>query len=328
MLTTFGQAKRLLAKHMGSASLSDPGGSINTACEELSYAKNWSELKRTVRLAVSGEWFALPQDYENVIRAAVNGVPSAVHGSDIEFLLSGPGDFDYATAGYAPVSGIQDTGWHASMYAPRAASTLAFFSTAAPAGKVRVTGHTAAGDSVTEDVAVNAWASVSDIDTMNPATVAVVSVNAFVDVTRVLLPGDASSYISLYGIASSAFTFLSRMHPSIKVPRFRRYRLPGFSTVEDTVYNVLAEVRLKFMPLVDDDDVLPFDSLLPVQYMLRSIWKMDAEDVKGADEYRMRAEASLVRRENTQEERACVVVVNSVYDGSPGQASNEIFDNL
>lgn len=327
MQATFGQAKRILARHAGSNALGDIGAAINTACEELSMTKNWRQIRKVVRLLVQSDYFALPQECETVIRACVDGKPVTMHGTDIEFMLSGPGDFDYTDAGRAPIFGLQDIGTVPVMYTPASAGKLFFFSTTAPGGEITVRGRTTSGEIVTEIVPVNEWTAVSDLDTHVAADYDG-TVNDFEDIERIVLPDDAQAYISCYSNISAVWGFLSRMHPSVKVPAFRRYRVPGFNTGDpDISYRILAEVRIRYLPLVDDEDVLPFDSLLPVQYMLQSLWKMAAEDIKAADEYRMRAEGLLVRSEEVKEERGGVVVMNSVYDDSPGEVS-DMYDNI
>lgn len=328
MHTTFGQAKRILARHMGSNLMGDLGASVNTACEELSLTKNWRNMRKTVRLIVTNGYFALPQEYETVLRACVDGKPTTMHGTDIEYLLSGPGDFDYTEAGRAPVNGLQDLGTFATMYEPNAAMKLYFFAVTAPSGYVTVRGRDANGDMITETVVVNELASLSTLETTVPANYTGTATE-FVDIERVVLPEDVNAYVSCYGGSSATeFDFLSRMHPTVKAPTFRRYRIPGFDSEDSEIsYRILAEVRLRFLPLLNDDDVLPFESLLPVQYMLQSMWKMNTEDLKGADEFRIRAEGLLVRAEEVRQERAGVVVTNTVYDGSPGEASDR-FDNI
>lgn len=326
MQATFGQAKRILARSMGANALGDMGEAINTACEELSTTKNWKQVRKTIRLAVTNEYLALPQECETIIRACVDGGPVTMHGTDIEFMLSGPGDFDYIEAGRAPVNGIQDMGSFPTMYEPSAAAKVYFFSTTPPDGHVTIRGRIASGELVTEIVEVNAWTSIADLET-GVAADYVGSTNEFETIDRVVLPDGCSAYISCYADISAEWNFISRMHPSVKTPSFRRYRIPGFSTVEGTSYRILAEVRIRFLPFVEDEDVLPFDSLLPVQYMVVSLRKMDAEDVKAADEYRLRAEGLLARAEEIKEERGGVVVVNSTFEGSAGQASYD-FDNI
>jgi hypothetical protein len=61
------------------------------------------------------------------------------------------------------------------------------------------------------------------------------------EVLAITLPTDAEEYISLYSTDGTAFTFISRMHPKLRVPEFVRYRLPGF--VAGETYRVLAGER-------------------------------------------------------------------------------------
>ena len=81
------------------------------------------------------------------------------------------------------------------------------------------------------------------------------------------------------------------------------------------------------MPLVEDEDVLPFSSILPVQYMLTSMWNMSSGEVKTADDYRQRAVALLVNREEVRQEKQGLVVINSLFSGSLGEMS-ENYDNI
>lgn len=328
-MVTFAQAKTALSRSMGAAGLADPAASINEACEELAGTGNWRELKRTVRLTALGEWFALPQEYDSIIRAAVDGTPVRVHGSEIEFLMSGPGDYDLKAAGLAPLDGIQDCGLAPVMYQPGEAMAVAFFSASPPTGHVRVVGANADGDIVSELVQVNTWTGPEDIDTMVPADVTYKTADSeLVRIDRIVLPNDVAAYVSCYGVTDDDFQFLARMHPSVRVPQFKRFRMPGFSDADDASYRVLVQARVRFLPLIEDDDVLPFDSVAPVRYMIRALLKADADDVKGSEEFRALAEASLLRRENAQEQRQGVTVFNARYDGSPGQASNELYYNV
>ena len=82
------------------------------------------------------------------------------------------------------------------------------------------------------------------------------------------------------------------------------------------------------MPMVDDGDPMPFDSLLPVQYMLQSLWYMNSGEVKSADDYRQRAIMSLAVREDAQQERQGVVILNTQYDDSLGDLSANTWQNI
>jgi len=326
MRYTFGQAKQVLAKYASAYGLMDPGAAVNTALDELARSRNWAQLRKTVRLDVGSEYFALPQDCGALMRAAVDQTPVSVRGTEYEFLHAGPGDLDFAESGWAPLNGVQRVGVYPTMFGLSDIMPLAAFSTVAPDGLVRVRGRDVNGDKIAENVPVNVWTGPDD--TVDPDT-ALKTTNEFADIDSVTLPSDASGYITLSAINAEGDVYvLSRMHPKIVIPEYTRYRLPGFDTLTSgKVYRILAEVALRFIPLVDDDEVVPFDSLLPVQYMMQAVAAMETGEIKTADEYRQRAEVLLARREENALEKQTLHVVNMMYDGSVGEMTNR-YENI
>ena len=326
MKHTFAKAKRALAKYTDAAGLADIGGAINTAIDELASTSNWQRMKRTVKLTANDEYIALPQDCESIIRAAIDGVPVSMKGTDYDFLQGGPGDLDYLPQGYVSIDtyGIQDLGFFPTMYAlPDTMPLVAFATGTLPTGTLQVRGKNSDGDAITADVPINTWTALGVL----PASPMATALN-FSDIDSVSLPSDAAEYISLYGVLDGTYYFLSRMNPQVDVPEFRRYRIPGFASATGTSYHVLAEVRLRFLPLVNDRDILPFDSLLPIQYMLQSMSSMNACEKKDAVEYRQLAVQSMVTRENAQQEKQGFIVLNTRYEGSLGQSSADDWDNI
>lgn len=326
MRHTFGQAKQNLARYASSYGLVDLAASVNTAMDELSRSRVWQRLRKVMRFTATSEYFALPQDCGTLVRAAVDRVPVSIRSTDYEFLHSGPGDLDFAEAGLAPLHGIQRVGVFPTMNEIVDILPLAAFSTAVPTSALRVRGKDVNGDRIVATVPVTAWAGPDAAADLVASAVTKTTLE-FAEIDSVVVPGDATAYISLYSVGDE-LSLLSRMHPKVAVPEFTRYRLPGFSSTTDASYRVLAEVALRFLPLVDDDEIVPFDSLLPIQFMLQSLWAMEAGEVKTADEYRQRAELLLLRREENELERQTLLVLNPLYDGSPGQASSEDWYNI
>lgn len=331
---TFGQAKKALERHAAAFSLGSAGDAINTAVEELAASKNWQLLKQVRRFIVKDQYFPVPQDCDTIVRACIDGKPVSLSGPDYPFLSSGPGDLDTVPDGFAPINGLQDQGFFPTMYAlsTTAGAKLIAFGTDDLSGRaVRVTGKNSSGELVALTVPYKVWED-GDLGISGESVSAVSSLTGdsplMFEIERVILPEGLTGYVSLFAIDSGSFYFLAQMHPFERVPRFRRYRIPGFSHKAGTSYNVLAEVRLRVLPLVNDWDQIPFDSLLPIQYMLQSIWYMNSGEIKSADDYRQRALASLVTREDTQQERQGVVVLNSDYDGSLGEACVEKYRNI
>lgn len=324
---TFGQAKQALARFASGYALLDIGSAINTAMDELSQDKRvFSKLRKVMRLNVGSEYFALPQGCGNLIRAAIDGTPVTLQGPEYEFLHSGPGDLDFVDPGWAPLHGIQRVGVFPTMYALTEVMPLAAVSTAVPAGPLRVRGLDVNGERISETVTVTPVTSLDD--ELAPEDVTWTT-KEFASIESVTVPSDASAYLRLVSVSGGGDIYtLSRMHPKVAIPEFTRYRLPGFSPhTTNKTYRVLAEVALQFIPLVDDDEVIPFDSLLPVQYMMQAMASMEAGEVKTADEYRQRAEVLLLRREESELEKQTLHVVNMLYDGSPGEMTDR-YNNI
>lgn len=333
MPQTFAQAKKVLARYAAAYDLADIGEAINTAVDELASSSNWQKMRRTRKFYAYGGVFPLPQECEAAIRASIDGKPVDVRGLDYDFLFSGPGDLDYVEAGYAPTHGLQDLGYFPTMYPVNEADGVklcAFGEDSLSGESIKVTGIGVNGDVITEDIYFATWSETTGTDGLTYATVAaaVASKQSFTEVTRVVLPAGVTKHVSLYYIKDGVFYFLSRMHPSIRVPEFRRYRIPGFSSTADAYYRVMVEVKMRALPLIAEADILPFDSLLPVQYMLQSLCSMNSGEIKTADDYRQRAVMALAARENIQQERQGLVIMNTQYDDSLGELSATVYQNI
>ena len=321
MRYTFGQAKQALAQHMSAFGLVDQAATLNQAIDELSRSRVWQRLRKVVRLTVTDQYFSLPQDCGSILRAAIDSVPVSIRSTEYEFLHSGPGDLDFAESGMAPLNGLQRLGVFPTMYDMPDILPLAAFTTGTPpVAALKVRGKNGDGDRVVVNVPITQWTGVDDVDTLDVATVDKTAVS-IAEIDSVTVPSDAESYISLLAVGDE-FSSISRMHPKTTIPEFTRYRLPGFYNKTDMSYKVLAEVSLRFMQLVDDDDVVPFDSLMPIQLMLQSMFSLASGEIKAATEFRSNAEGLLIRREENELERQTCIVINPLYDGSIGQASD------
>lgn len=306
--------------------LLDIGAAINTAVDELSRTRNWDRLRRLVRLTVTGENFSLPQDCGPIIRACINYSPVSVRGTEIEFLSSGPGDYDaYADSGWAPLHGIQRVGVYPTAHDPTESARLAAYATTVPEGVLRVRGRDENDDRVVEDVPISVWDGYSDAAAIDPDT-ADRTTAKFKYIDSVSVPVTGSAYISLYAVETEV-SYLARFHPKVAIPEFVRYRIPGFSGEDDASVSLLAEVAARVLPMADDDEVLPFDSLLPVQYMLQAMKAMDTGEVETADKFRARAASALAGREENELERQTPLVINSNLELSPGSVS-DLYANI
>lgn len=328
MKYSFSQAKQKLASYAGAYESLDLDDAVNTAMEELSKSEIWNQQTQLASLTSYNEFFAIPQEWNHIIRAAINNTPVSIHRTDYEFLFSGPGNLDAVPAGYAPINGLQMLGTHfPTMYAPDRGVTLTAFSTEVPEGALIVRGKDANGDLVSVNVPINEWAGPTDIDNQDAAAVEATTLELY-DITSVTMPQDVTKYVSLYGVSGDEFFFLSRMHPSIRIPEFTRYRLPGFCDTEGTSYDILCEVSRRFMPLVDDDDVVPFDSLFPIQYMMKSFQYLGSDEIEAGTKYHALAVQMLQAREAHDDTHQGLTVENPLYELTPGYASDYLYDNI
>lgn len=308
MYYTFAQAKLQLAR-FADGGCDQVGQAINDAVDRLMSTKSWKCLSRIVRMCVVDQVFPMPQNVESITRAVVDGVPVSVFGSAYQFLSSGPGDLDYrvnATSGYNDVMDV--AGFHPTMFdipldLDDGYSLVAFCTNPADAGKqIFVEGYGPKNEERKESLIINRWANGvegaihGEFGSGNHR-----SEHTYRTLGHVILPEGLVGYTSLYAVRldTNEMRFLAKYHPRILVPDFRRYRLtqPLDLTNAASAAYVLAEVKLAFVPLVDDTDLLPFDSLAAVKLMMQSILKENAGALQEAVALSQLAEKALADKQ-------------------------------
>lgn len=298
---------------------------INKAVRGLAGLSGWECLRRTVRFISAGPVFALPQGYAGLVRLCVNGTPTTLRGQDFRFLQSGPGDLRRPPRGFSPVPvrNVVDIGPAPVILEPHAPFGLLAFSDQAPEGAaLSVTGVRPDGRMVHLEVPVRSFDDY-DAPVDGLATVA--------KVEHVVVDG-AVDYVSLYAVpdvdadvAEDRYQ-IACYNPEVAVPVFRRYEIPGVPPGRPV--EVLAETRIDPVPLVRDTDVVPFESPVePIEWMVRADWAMKSGEVTQAQNYRSQAMNWLKAREVADDTVQTQVVVNSVYNGSMGEVSEEA-DNI
>lgn len=319
---------------------------INKAIQGLACLSGWECLRRTVRFFSAGPVFALPQGYAGLVRVCVNGRPASLRGQDFRFLQSGPGDLRRPPPGFVPVSlqNVVDIGPSPVILEPVSSFRLIAFTdvpmneTTAPewdtsGGKtlpvLTVVGMRPDGRVVRETLILNGYKA--DGSWQDGATAGSVE---FARIEDVVVPENASGYITLYAIpaTSDAASYesdgyqIACYNPWVPVPRFRRYEIanipPGMPV------EVLAETRIDPVPLVKDTDVVPFQSPFePIGWMIRADWLMRSGEAVQAQNYRNQAMNWLKSQEIADDTVQTQVVVNSVYSGSMGELSEDA-DNI
>lgn len=333
MQYTFGQACAKLRTSTHAYGATDVKESINDAIQALAGMSGWECLRRVVRIFSASPLFALPQGCAGLVRACVAGRPTTIRGQDFEFLPSGPGDIHRPIPfGFAPVpnANIIDRGVHSYMYHPAPGFRLYAETSDESLPPVHVKYRS--GDYFYDEDLVPTLRGGSDAKSLSSAEHLVEEiVSVAIDPCAASDGEDTADYITLYA------TFDEGEHgmrvgvynPDVAAPSFRHYEVqnaggacPCLCQPHGSV-EILAEVRIDPMPLVRPTDVLPFDSLEPVEWMVQSRWMTRAGEVDAAQKLHALAANWLKAREVTYDTAQTAVIQNCVFSMSPGEVSME-----
>lgn len=317
MTLTFGEACDRLRGFDRAYGCTDLKAAINSAVQSLSHLSAWKCLRRVLRLSSASPVFALPQGYAGLVRVCVNGRPATLRGQDFRFALSGPGDMNRPP--FQPVlrDQVLDLGAHPLIDDPKKPFRLVAVADGDDEPPVKVRGLDKDGRlPVSAEIPV-VHGEPSDADPDK---------TVFSKVDAVTIDKCAEKTVRLYACCAddpSGRYQVAEYHPGVRVPTFRRYGILGMPP--DMPVELLAEVRLDPFPLVDDDDVLPFDDVEPIQYMIMYGWKMRASEVDVAQKYLNQAQQWLKAQEVAEDTVQTPVRMNVQYDGSLGELSDYVY---
>ena len=346
MLYTLKSARRLLAESTNAYGQTDLRDLVNRAIATLAGMKGWERLRKVLRFPCIGPRFFLPQGCAGLVRACVNGRPATVRAQDFSFIHSGPGDIARPPSGFMPVraANVRDAGMEPVMTEPVAPCRLGAWSPSgggvlhvryiAPDGRYarmdlgvnRDPVYDSSGNLVDGvPIAYGQDRGSSEEDESSPEEHPVWNPAEAQCVTEVVLdlPEGYGEYVTLYASdAAKGFVYpLATYNPEVAVPTFRHYdisEIPPGRPVE-----VLAEVRLEPLPLVKDTDVLPFENIAPVEWVIRGDWYMKSNEPDTAQKYYSMAAQWLQAQEVVDTTIQTSLVVNSSFVNSPGEISLE-----
>ena len=288
MQYTLGQAARKLATTSHAYGATDVREAINDAIQALAGLSGWECLRKVVRIVSARPAFALPLGCAGLVRACVAGLPVSVRGQDFEFLHSGPGDISRPPVGFCAVhpSNLIDRGYHPLML------------------------------DVPGPFRLDA-ASRGDED---PPPLTVKGILPDGEIRTVEIPVAGVSEDSSDEGLDVTFSDVPAYHPAVVAPRFRRYEIHGAPPCPT---DILAEVRIDPLPMTDDSEVLPFDTLEPVEWMMQALWYTKSGEIDAAQKMHALAANWLKARETTNATVQTPVISNSLFRGSPGELSME-----
>lgn len=320
---TFGQAKRMLSRAAYLHGKAPVGEQINDAVMALSGLNGWEFLRRIVRTCSATSLLTLPQGVAGLVRVCVNGEPASIHGTDYQFLHSGPGDLEsFMSRGFrlVPGSDVADLGTSPVMAEPPGPVCLvavSYHHAERPQAPITVSGLSPTGERITQklDVVEGTVGVYPEYELFraNEGT-------QFSVIDAVVLDDAADDYISLFGMSPfGAFVHLGHYHPSVKVPKFRRYKL---KTSRPGPYDILAEVRIDPLPMVNDEDIVPLPSLEPIKLMMLYDVNLAMNEMQTAQQYLQQAVQWLQQMQVADNTVQTPVVQNVLLEGSGGDVES------
>lgn len=332
MRYTLDQACEKLSNYQHAYGVIDVRDAINSAVQALAGLAGWERLRKVVRFFSACPEFALPQGCAGLVRACVNGKPVTMRGQDFRFLQSGPGDeFSRPSGGFSliPPKNIESVGYSPLMFEPKCPFRLAAFSDGESEPPISVKGTDVSGRSTKSVLPMQSFPSYGpggELESGVEPEDAEFGDVVYGSVSDVVLDRCASRYVTLYAKdeETGEVSKVALYHPSVRVPVFKHYVISGYPA--DRPVEILAEVRVDPLPMVDDDDVLPFDGVEPIEYMLLYMWKMKSSEIDAARKYKEEAANWLKSQEIVEDTVQTSIVFNGTSIGSMGDVSGEAYN--
>lgn len=342
MQITLGQACEELAQAGHAYGGDDMKKLINRAIQALSKMSGWECLRKVLRFSSVGPEFVLPQGCAGLVRACVNGRPVTMRGQDFRFLRSGLNDTRRPPSGFTivPQGNIIDLGFKPVMKEPLAPFRVFAFADGIPVKdkgggyiftdpQPRVTIRGIAPNGADTSVMVLPFRTpfysdeTGDLLAGTPLSSVTASGPVLQVVSEVTVDKAASRHFTLYAQdeSSGANYPIGVYNPKVLAPMFRHYEIQGIPRTAPV--ELIVEARVDPLPLVDDTDVLPFDTIEPIEWMIQSFWQVRAGELSRAETLRAQAAQWLKALETTNDTIQTELVINSRYEGSPGEISDE-----
>jgi hypothetical protein len=282
-----------------------------------------------MRICTRNNIIPCPRGVDKILAADVNGAAVNIYGRFYEFMMSGPGDHLFRTQGVD--YGLEDIGSRFATAFDLPVTTglplVAYSADIADKGKELVIqawdthGHELRTDGVPGLIlpiqlyrggvegSISRRFYAGDTRLSDPVR----------EVSRVVKPVTLG-YVDLYcvDVTTSQMWLLGNYHPDDTVPAIHRYRITNKSnpTAGETAQtaitadcvNVLALVKLGYVPLSRDNDILPIDSVDAVKLMSMAIEEENAKNIMESEALEAKAVRLLIESEGSQ----------SVHMGGPG----------
>lgn len=237
--------------------------------------------KRMIRFKVRNNSIALPREAEAILRCAFDSQPAYVHTTAYEYLDGGPGILGCYDRDI-PYNDLVDMGDGHPTFWPigGTARKIVAISTHEEDTNltIRVRGVDQAKNEILptapgEDIPIARWKAGSEgriVDSMIDP-----SENEFLEIRSIVKPVTAG-YVTLYAYNPDTKHMwgLGKYHPNETQPSYRRYKVTGrsgYDTSDAQSSCLVAQIKLRWVPLLYDSDVLLIQNLPALRIMCQSI---------------------------------------------------------
>jgi len=257
---------------------------LNEATQILMQKGNWKNTVRKMRMCVSNYTFAVPQDVETVLKINFSEYPSSVWNMAYEFMDSGPGTL--LEGNDTCSTDCVDLGDGFPTFFPIGATArkiMAFSTESADEDvSMRVQGYDSMAmkinpTSAGEQLSVQRWNGGTEGSLTDEIITAALSTNEFQDISSIIKP-ETSGYVTLYAYDPDTYNMwiLGKYEPYETQPGYRRYRITN--TTYTDVAHITALVKLRYVPMRDDTDLLLIQNLPALKLMCKALHQFDHGD--------------------------------------------------
>ena len=324
-------------------------GRINEAVRRISEMEiAHPHMVRTIRIYVDNHVFPLPREVEKIYKVNFCGQPGNVFSKYHEYLSVGPGDLDLRTAssGYKDLIDMGDypvmydipvtltyaddvTSVAKGTYGP--GFQLAAFSTHKDDTSLALTlrGVTITNDEIRTDgifgeqVSINMWGGGVEGTITGALSSKQLTTSLFKQVQHVIKPV-TKGYVCLYAVDATTnyMYFLGKYHPDDQHPSFKRYKIMNEACTSDSA-NIQALVKLRYIPMTQEDDMLLIQQPDAVKLMVMSIEAENKGDMQTAVLYESKASQVLSRHQMAKELTGTMIAVIDVESQICGSRVNQ-----
>lgn len=245
---------------------------INQVRERIIHSGKWKGTTFTVAFDTSRGYLTLPRTAEALLAVHVSKQPLVIQSRWYEYLQSGPGQIDVTQANLSTVIDMGDNFCTLDDLSEPAQLVVQCQSADDNGLEIVIRGLDADGNQIcSSDGSIGETVVLSTSPTFTVAT--------FAQITSVTKPITVGNVTISQDAAPNPHILLSTYAPTETHPQYRRYKLG------QTTQAVTGVCKLRYVPLVDDKELVIPDNLGAYKMGLQALTYEDSNDLVTAEQY-------------------------------------------